>query len=412
MTVAAAGLSRRAALGEGEQDGAAFRAASCTPQDVSQHSRGSQGLGDLAREKWDFIVVGGGPAGSSAAQAGAERGLRVLVLDKRTVVGEPYQCGEYMPTNDEVKRLMPHVEDIDQLFDIPGWIKKREWTVTRCISPKGRHYDLPFAGYSTSRSAFDQFLATRAMDAGAVYAMGERVTDAGDGWVKTYGGARLEAPVVLGADGPRSLVREKMGIAAPRVVCPCMFWDVKGDFEGVVDLYFGSVAPGGYAWMIPKHDGANIGLGVQTEMAGKVNLRPLLEKFAKKYDVREVCTVGGGWVPASGPIRQTVKGKTMLAGDAAGMVMASNGGGVCVAMISGRIAGQAAANNIEKGQPLDAYEQEWRHRAGATLKFSLHTKNLADIFFRNDRTLELVMRAMGRRMMLRALACRPLLGVY
>lgn len=410
MTVAAAGMARLDALEE--VGDIPFSAASCTPELVADHARGSAPAEPLGSEKWDLVVVGGGPAGSSAAQAAAERGLRVLVLDKRSVVGMPYQCGEYMPTNEEVKRLMPHVEEIDTTFDIPGWIKKREWTITRCISPKGRHFDLPFAGYSTSRSAFDQFLALRAMKAGAVFAMDQRIVDAGDGWVKTYGGERLEAPVVLGADGPRSIVREKMGFPPPKVVCPCMFWDVKGDFEGVVDLYFGSVAPGGYAWMIPKHDGANIGLGVQPQLAGKVNLRPLLEKFAKRYDVREVCTVGGGWVPASGPIPRTVEGRNLLAGDAAGMVMASNGGGVCVAMISGQLAGRAAADTVQKGAPLGDYERTWRHQAGPTLKYSLHTKKLADVFFRNDRTLEWVMRAMGRRMMLRALACRPLLGVY
>lgn len=387
-------------------------AAACTESEVGALTRGNAGTLDLAAEKWDFIIVGGGPAGSSAALEAATRGLRVLVLDKRSVVGVPYQCGEYMPTNDEVKALMPRVEGVDELFDIPGWVKKREWTITRCISPKGRHYDLPFAGYSTSRAAFDQFLGARAMRGGAVFAMKRRVTDAGDGWVKTYDGLRLEAPVILGADGPHSVIREKMGIAAPKVICPCIYWDVKGNFEGVVDLYFGSVAPGGYAWMIPKKDGANIGLGVQPQMAGKVNLKPLMDKFAKKYDVREVCTTGGGWVPASGPIRETVRGKTMLAGDSAGMVMASNGGGVCTAMISGQLAGKAAALKVQKGEPLENYEREWRRKAGPTLKWSLHTKNLADIFFRNDKTLEFVMRAMGKRMMLRSLACRPLLGVY
>ncbi len=407
-------VGTEAALLEDADDSAddAELSPSCTAEEVDALAKGNLGDRGLASEKWDLIVVGGGPAGSSAALTAAERGLRVLVLDKRSTIGVPYQCGEYMPTNDEVKALMPRVNNVDTLFDIPGWVKKREWSITRCISPKGRKYDLPFAGYSTSRAAFDQFLAARAMRGGAVFAMKRRVVDAGDGWVKTYDGQRLEAPAVLGADGPHSVVREKMGIPTPKVICPCIYWDVKGDFEGVVDLYFGTVAPGGYAWMIPKTGGANIGLGVQPQLSGKVNLLPLMEAFAKRYDVREVCTRGGGWVPASGPIRETVRGKIMLAGDAAGMVMASNGGGVCIAMISGDIAGNIAADHVRKGRPLADYEKEWRRKAGATLKWSLHTKRLADVFFRNDRMLEIMMRAMTKRMMLRAIACRPLLGVY
>jgi flavin-dependent dehydrogenase len=94
------------------------------------------------------------------------------------------------------------------------------------------------------------------------------------------------------------------------------------------------------------------------------------------------------------------------------MVMASNGGGVCVAMIAGELAGQVAAGHVRRGRPLEDYESLWKNQAGETLKYSLHTKHLADIFFRNDRSLEVIMRLMGRRMMLRALACRPLLGVY
>ncbi len=83
--------------------------AACTPEEVASYSRGSPSPGDLTREKWDLVVVGAGPAGSSAASTAAERGLRVLVLDKRSVVGMPYQCGEYMPTNEEIKALIKHI---------------------------------------------------------------------------------------------------------------------------------------------------------------------------------------------------------------------------------------------------------------------------------------------------------------
>ena len=64
-------------------------------------------------EIWDAIVIGGGPAGSTTARYIAEGGKKVLVLDGRDSIGSPLQCGELVPTNDEMRRLCPDVPDID-----------------------------------------------------------------------------------------------------------------------------------------------------------------------------------------------------------------------------------------------------------------------------------------------------------
>ena len=68
---------------------------------------------------WDAIIIGGGPAGSRVARYAAKGGAKVLVIDSRESIGTPLQCGELVPTNDELKNLCPDVPDIDELFTIP-----------------------------------------------------------------------------------------------------------------------------------------------------------------------------------------------------------------------------------------------------------------------------------------------------
>ena len=74
---------------------------------------------------WDVIIVGGGPAGSTTARYAAEGGLSVLVVDGRNPIGSPLQCGELVPTNEEMSRLCPDVPEIDDLFRTPEHANSR-----------------------------------------------------------------------------------------------------------------------------------------------------------------------------------------------------------------------------------------------------------------------------------------------
>src|SRR2546425_777376 len=129
-------------------------------------------------------------------------------------------------------------------------------------------------------------------------------------------------------------------------------------------MFFGNLAPGGYAWIIPKAGCANVGLGTWERFRG--NLRELFDKFIAARRL-EPGKATGGFVPVLGPPPRTVKDNVMLVGDAAGMVMATNGGGNNVAMIAGRFAGLTAADHLLDGTPLDAYETRWRTAVGGPL---------------------------------------------
>lgn len=353
--------------------------------------------------RYDVIVVGAGPAGSTAARYTARRGLKVLLLDKRKEIGVPVQCGEYVAKDEEVRALFPTVTELEDLMEVPYRTKQIDTPVIRIFSPKGRRYDIPFQGFTVARDKMDQGIAAQAVREGAELITETTVTDVhGEDVVTNHG--TFHGRVVIGADGPRSTVAKSVGLPWP-VSAPAMSTTAYGEFGDATDLFFGNLAPGGYAWIIPKGECANVGLGTWQHFDG--NLRRLFDAFMEGQGLRPGRATGG-YVPVMGPVATSVKGNALLVGDAAGHVMATNGGGINVAMIAGRIAGETTADHVLSGAPLEAYERRWRAAVGRPLAEGARIKRLADRFFGSDRLLETVMLLLGRRRMARAIRCEPL----
>ncbi len=352
---------------------------------------------------YDVVVVGSGPAGGTAARYAARRGLKVLLLDKRKEIGVPVQCGEYVAGDDEVRAIFPTVTDLEDLMEVPHRVKQIDTPVIRIWSPRGRAYDIPFQGYTVRRDKMDQGIADQAVQEGADLLKETVVTKVQGGQVHTNRGL-FECRVVIGCDGPRSTVAQSAGLPWP-VSAPAMSATADGDFGDATEMFFGNLAPGGYAWIIPKAHCANVGLGTWERFHG--NLRALYEKFLLARGIRGGKATGG-YVPVLGPIDRTVAGNVLLAGDAAGMVMATNGGGINVSMLAGRIAGVTAADHLLDGVPLEEYERRWRAALYAPLAEGVRIKRLADRFFGSDALLEVSMIFLGRRRMGRAIRCQRL----
>lgn len=349
-------------------------------------------------------MVGAGPAGSTTARYAAKRGLKTVVLEKREEVGVPVQCGEYMASNEEVESLFPLAGEVGSLFDLPPQLKEAHTRVIRIFSPSLRAYDVPFMGYTVCRDKVDKHWAHLAEKEGAELLTDCLVHRIKGGEVSTSRGS-FPGGVIVGADGPHSLVARSVGLSPPGELAAAITCDVEGSFGDALEIYFGSVAPGGYAWVIPKNGVANVGLGVWHRFKG--NILPLLRRFlASKGFVSDSWT--GGYVPEMGPVAQTVKGNVLLVGDSAGHVMPTNGGGVNLAMLCGRIAGNVAADHVLDGTPLLAYEERWRDVAGEQLQTGVAIKKLADSFFPTDFWLEQAMRLIGRGRMEKAIRCLPL----
>ncbi len=354
---------------------------------------------------FDVVIVGAGPAGSTTAEHAALGGARVLVLERKKEVGEPVACGEFMPLLDEVRAILPKAEDLETLFDIPSSLVSRHMDLFRIFSPKPRHWDIPFRGYTTDRNRFDQHLACKAEKAGAVVRTSAQVIAVEGTKVRTQD-ETYQAQVVIGADGPISKVAKGLGLPKNADLYPAVTSQAIGDFEPIMEMYFGGVAPGAYAWVLPKKDGANVGVGVAPQFSdGRIG--DYFQDFISQRKLEVRGRPIGKFVPSNGPIKRTFTASGLVVGDAAGHVMAVNGGGIPIAMICGRIAGRTVAEHLKNGTPLSLYEERWKQQVNKPLRTAVHTKMLASLFFGGPRRLELSMRLLGSRRMGNILRCRP-----
>ena len=353
----------------------------------------------------DVLIVGAGPAGSTTARFCAGDGADVLMIDRRREIGHPVQCGELLPHVDEMYTMFPRSEHLEELFTVPPHLVQGENEHVDLVSPGGRAYRCDFRSHTLDRRSFDKHLAKLAVEAGARLETDASFLGLRDGVAQTTLGP-VRAKVVVGADGPNSRTARDAGLGNPALRYPAVTCQAKGTFDPAVKMFFGSVAPGGYAWTIPKRGGANVGLGFDPKVF-KGRPREAFERFVAGLD----CTcedITMGVVPMSGPVPSTVRGNVLLVGDAAGQTMATNGGGIPTAMIAGRTAGRVVRGYLKGSCALGEYESRWREVMLGPLERSVRTRRMADMVFGSDRLLGAAMFVLGRRGLDRAIRCRPL----
>ncbi len=328
------------------------------------------------------------------------------MLERRHIVGNPAQCGECIPNWGEVVGTFLHLNDHEWLktyFDFPERLRLHRLDNMRVFLPSGKSYEFELDAFAGHRLQFDGYLADKAVRAGAELRVNTALKrlqtqkKAGRELLVTSEG-RFSCDVLIDASGSLAHVaRLRHGqdrAARPDDQVPTIYAQVKGEVPETFDVFLGSVAPSGYAWIIPKGPGfANVGLGVR---AGKLkgDLKGHLEQFCKDLNL-EILSIGGGWIPMGGPVKRMVDGNTLAVGDAAGLVMPSNGGGISQAIISGCFAAETIIDHLEHGTPLSEYERRVRASMGPALKNSLRTKNMGYAFMRGDLMTEAILRILG-----------------
>jgi digeranylgeranylglycerophospholipid reductase len=167
---------------------------------------------------------------------------------------------------------------------------------------------------------------------------------------------QIKAKIVIGADGPESRVGRWADLKTtvkPKNMESCAQFEMANlemAYPDCIDFYFGSVAPGGYAWIFPKGDDmANVGLGILTTQTDKTAYEHLLEFVKNNPATRNAqpveLNVGGD--PVGGMLKDIIADNVMVVGDAASMVNPLTGGGIISGMTGGMIAGQVAADAIK-----------------------------------------------------------------
>lgn len=381
-------------------------------------------------EKYDVIVVGAGPAGSTTAIELARRGLKTLMVERRKVVGVPVQCGELLPTPREMKDLFPNAPRAQRLVDVPKEVIVNRTKIMRLVSPRGQQYDFRLHTNIIDREKFDQHLARRAQDNGAELWTRSRVTrrdpDNTLHIVRPDGKVEVRGKVVVGADGPRSLIARSIGNEYTRPdfelsqTMSYTFTEIETD-PTVAEMFFGErVAPGGYAWVIPRgaHE-ANVGMGLRPYFAKPDKpLRNYLQYFVSKDPLVRPRMRGGkiirrigATVPVAGPVARTWTDNVLLVGDAAGHVMASNGGGIPTAMVGGELAALTIMRHFEHGESLATYERAWRREMGRELETALAVLRVADQVMRSDTITEVSMRLARSYFLEQLIRCRLPLAV-
>jgi len=314
---------------------------------------------------YDIVIIGAGPAGSSAAQAAAQRGAKVLLVEQRQRIGVPVQCAEFVPQ--WISRYAP--------FSSTCVLQTIETMVTHF--PDGTSYEMKSPGYMLDRSLFDKELAASAILSGAKISIQTKaVALSPEGLVVERGSKKemIQAKVFIGADGVHSCIARCVGQPFLKTIVALQYEVVIPEPQNHVDVFFHKDYEGGYAWFFPKGRTANVGMGVIPQKT--TLLLELMDHFldylveSKRLPVVEVVVKTGGSIPCEKP-RKTVFENILLVGDAAGHAHPITGAGILNAVIGGEIAGRVAVESIDRGdlRHLKNYETEWQEILGKPLSY-------------------------------------------
>ena len=305
----------------------------------------------------DVHVVGGGPAGCFAGISACLDGRNVLLSEEHEEIGYPEACSGLI-SKSGLESLMPYVNyrkvALNRITSAKIISGKQEFT----IRPKGEQ------GVLVSRGELDRLAAERFVQEGGRLRLGRKVSKS------------FESRCIIGADGPASFVAQCFGFPKISSFVASMQGNYRYSCEDAhqTELHFSSRDfPGFFGWVIPiNEEEAKIGVGVALPRHPLAYYRRFVSSFgiAGKAE-NEFAAV----IPTSVRKKTAMEKsgcKVLLAGDAAGQVKSTSGGGVFFGAQCGLLAGKYC------GEP-ERYEKEWKAKYGLDLALHRHFRTLLDI---------------------------------
>jgi geranylgeranyl reductase family protein len=342
----------------------------------------------------DVLVVGAGPAGATAARTLAESGLRVQLLERaRFPRNKPCGGGISARALGRFPWLGP------ALRRIPVHFASR----LHLEGPTGRSVVLESAVPAVllvRRLEFDDLLARLAQESGAELVENAWVSQVAaheEGVeVTTRDGRRFAARYLVAADGVNGIVTRRLGMHDgwdARTVALDMMEETPNEAlrtsePGTLWVAYGHGGTDGYGYIFPKRDHVNVGIGcLLAYFRERIDLAPyqMQQRFVDDLKRRGLLSGESSracftpcHIPVGGPIRQTARGRVLVAGDAGGFVNAYTAEGIYYAMASGDLAGRAIADAESEeddprrgGDVAHRYDSRWRAEMGAELRDSV-----------------------------------------
>jgi geranylgeranyl reductase family protein len=339
----------------------------------------------------DVIVIGGGPCGSVVALDLAKRGANVTVFEEHGETGVPSHCPGHLSING-LKRL--------GLYPLPKEIVENTFSGATFHSPKGNSFSTHFSHPITcvvNRILFDKYVADMGEKVGVEYRLNSRVSSliSEDGVVKGVTVQQNGKPekkfarIVVDAEGISSRILRSTGLSSlnGRMVVNGVHAEVENvkDAEpDAVEVFFGkNYAPGFYAWLIPKNDGAaKVGLATKTGDPREL-LRTLMLKHpiaSRKLRSGKILRTTFHPITLGGPIPKTYSNGFLAVGDVASQVKPTTGGGVVSGMTCARVAAEVAHEALSKNdfssQFLSAYQRQCKEILGFDVRFMLKIREM------------------------------------
>lgn len=337
---------------------------------------------------YDVAVIGAGPGGSTISRYLAKAGLNICLVDKDAFPRDkPCGGGFSQRILDEFPYLRKRADDFLKGIAKVGVLH----SPNRRVILEGK-VDMAV----TLRTDFDNVLFECAIEQGAEPIVGLRAkslrTTSDYSEVYLSGGKSIKANLIVGADGVTSMVARNTGLNKRwpnSTVTACRVVEVPATNDEIIERYteqlhyhfFANLGElPGYAWIFPKRETINVGLGiVGTHARGLPSIFNAFVKYLKKENLlmedSDLKKAKGALVPTNGPIRRSYANRCLLVGDSAGMVSPLTGGGIAYAMKAARYAVPVIQTCIENSDftatSLEDYETAWRRAFGNEFKEQL-----------------------------------------
>ncbi len=312
----------------------------------------------------DVIIIGGGPVGLQAARCLAQDGFEVEVVEEHRSFGEPVHCTGIL------------APEIFTEFGISPGSALNELRKVRFYSPKGQRISYltdDCKAVVVDRRAFDRNLLNLAQSSGAHVEAGVKAAkieiDAKGVAVHCAASRTRKARACLLASGAAYTLHRDLNLGFPPVYLNCAQLELPAGHPGDVEVHVGrAVAPKGFAWAVPvlQSEGSYARIGLMCDG----NVSQYFKHFLSRLNPWAI-TGGFDVVPRQrmlplAPIRKTYGRRFLVAGDAAGFVKPTTGGGVYYGMISAGIAASVLSDALHRNRLEEAdlclYQKLWRER--------------------------------------------------